>query len=141
MLNAARRGPASFARVIRIPSTASHSLNPSVYTKAASQNLEKRPINPFRNFSSATLIRQHAAARAQAIEQEVEEEVNSQRPPSDQQINQATQHGPVTRFAELLERGMVCEPVVETITKGMGLETMTQVQSMTISESLKGTDV
>lgn len=77
----------------------------------------------------------------EAIEGEIEQEVFSQTPPSDARINRAVQHGPVTKFQDLAGRGMVCQTVVETITKDMGLETMTQVQSLTINESLKGQDI
>lgn len=77
----------------------------------------------------------------EAIEGEIEQEVFSQTPPSDAQINQAVQHGPVTKFKDLAGRGMVCQTVVDTITKKMALETMTQVQSLTINESLKGQDM
>ncbi|KAG8528135.1 uncharacterized protein KY384_007051 [Bacidia gigantensis] len=49
-------------------------------------------------------------------------------------------NGPVTQFKELAERGMVCKTVVDTLTQDMGLESMTEVQSLTINETLKGTD-
>lgn len=75
------------------------------------------------------------------MEEEIVDEANSQRPPSDAQTHEATRYGPVTRFNELSERGMVCNTVVETITQGMGLDTMTEVQSLTINETLKGIDV
>ena len=80
-------------------------------------------------------------AEGEAVDGEIEQEVFSQTPPSDQQINRAVQHGPVTKFKDLVERGMVCRTVVDTITKVMGLETMTEVQSMTISQSLNGKDM
>ena len=47
----------------------------------------------------------------------------------------------VTKFQELAERKMVSETVIQTITQNMKLETMTQVQSLTINETLKGIDV
>lgn len=49
--------------------------------------------------------------------------------------------GLVTKFQELADRGMVCKTVIKTLTQDMKLETMTQVQSMTINETLKGIDV
>ena len=49
--------------------------------------------------------------------------------------------GYVTKFHELADRNMVCGTVVNTITQGMQLETMTLVQSMTINETLQGVDV
>ena len=82
-----------------------------------------------------------AVAEGEAVEGEIEHDVFSQTPPSDQRINPAGQHGHVTKFNDLVERGMVCRTVVDTITKAMGLETMTEVQSMTISQSLKGQDM
>ena len=82
-----------------------------------------------------------AAAEDVAIEGEIEQEVFSQTPPSDAQVNRAVKHGPVTEFKDLADHGMVCQTVVDTITKTMGLKTMTQVQSLTVSESLKGRDM
>ena len=87
------------------------------------------------------LFASSAVAEGEAVEGEIEQEAFSQTPPSDEQINKAVQHGPVTKFKDLVERGMVCKTVVDTITKTMGLETMTEVQSMTISQSLKGQDM
>lgn len=103
--------------------------------------MQIQPLATVRAFNATTLFNQQAAARAQVVEREVEEEIIPQRSPDDKQRQRAVQHGPVTRFAELLERGMVSESVVKTITEDMGLETMTQVQSMTINETLKGIDV
>lgn len=68
-------------------------------------------------------------------------EVDAEEPPSDPRIDKATQHGPVTKFEDLGTRNMVCKTLVDTITRDMGLETMTQVQSLTINETLKGIDV
>jgi len=98
-----------------------------------------------RSFGSTPQWRRSAAAAAayedEAIDGELEQEVHAQEPPSDAQIHRAVNYGPVTKFKELSERGMVCPTVVDTITRGMGLETMTQVQSLTINETLKGIDV
>ena len=92
-----------------------------------------------RSLSSAIRPQQRASTRA--IEEEIQEEVNAPEPPSESEIREATQHGPVTRFQGLSDRKMVCDTLVKTITRDMGLETMTQVQSMTINETLKGIDV
>lgn len=48
---------------------------------------------------------------------------------------------PITKFAELETRKIIHPNVVRTLTKDMGLETMTEVQAATINEALKGTDV
>ncbi|KAL8683619.1 MAG: hypothetical protein Q9186_000392 [Xanthomendoza sp. 1 TL-2023] len=84
-----------------------------------------------RHFSAFLALRQRAAT-AEVIEDEVADEVADA---------EAARHGPVTKFKELGERGMVCRTVVRTLVEDMKLETMTQVQSLTINETLKGGDV
>ena len=141
MLSTARRGPTSIARSIRLPSTAPRAFDPFYYHRAFSKSAQIQPLATVRAFNATTPFYQQAAARAQVVERELEDDFNSQQSTKDKQIREAVHHGPVTRFAELLERGMVCDSVVKTITEDMGLETMTQVQSMTINETLKGIDV
>lgn len=51
------------------------------------------------------------------------------------------QNEPVTRFEDLATRGLVHPNIVNTITKSMKLETMTDVQTRTINEALSGIDV
>ncbi|KAL4880994.1 P-loop containing nucleoside triphosphate hydrolase protein [Aspergillus karnatakaensis] len=46
-----------------------------------------------------------------------------------------------TRFQDLADRNMVDRRIIDTITRQMGLETMTDVQRMTITESVKGADM
>ncbi|KAF7195916.1 ATP-dependent RNA helicase, mitochondrial [Pseudocercospora fuligena] len=48
---------------------------------------------------------------------------------------------PLTKFADLGSSGVLHDNVVRTLTKEMGLETMTEVQTKTINEALKGQDV
>jgi len=160
MWNALRRGPASVAA----RSTCS-SLNSASYLR--SKQLRQLPKPLTRNsitYTSRPLItsplwdlntRQYQQEKArkrsstatavaledEAIEAETEQEAHTEQASSGSQINRAARHGPVTKFKELAERNMVCQTVVDTITRDMGLETMTQVQSLTINESLKGIDV
>lgn len=54
---------------------------------------------------------------------------------------QPTQDGPVTEFKELATRGLVHPNLINTITKQMKLQTMTDVQTRTINEALSGIDV
>jgi ATP-dependent RNA helicase MSS116 len=68
----------------------------------------------------------------------VEQQVRAEKPPSDAAVGRAL--NPITKFKELEERGLVHRNVVRTITDEMKLETMTEVQSRTINEALKGTD-
>nr|POE99403.1 atp-dependent rna helicase, mitochondrial [Quercus suber] len=49
--------------------------------------------------------------------------------------------GQITRFEDLDTKGIIHPNVVKTITKQMGLETMTEVQAATINSALKGTDI
>lgn len=52
----------------------------------------------------------------------------------------ASRSGRVTRFSELRNLG-VDEMIVEALTEGMGYETMTDVQSLTINPAMKGVDL
>lgn len=47
----------------------------------------------------------------------------------------------VTKFQELVDHGMVHRNVIDSITKGLGHHTMTEVQKMTINAALLGTDM
>lgn len=54
---------------------------------------------------------------------------------------EAADTGRATKFAQLAERSLVDKVIIRTLTQTMGLETMTEVQSLTINEALKGKDV
>lgn len=61
------------------------------------------------------------------------------------QSNRTGEFAPVasasaTRFSELLQLG-VHQNLVDALTRGMGYDNMTEVQSMTINAALKGTDL
>ncbi|KAL4799137.1 P-loop containing nucleoside triphosphate hydrolase protein [Aspergillus venezuelensis] len=47
----------------------------------------------------------------------------------------------LTKFQDLADKGIISKGLIRTITKGMRLETMTDVQRLTIPESLKGGDM
>ena len=144
MLNITRRGTASVAASLLSLSTYSRCSGPA-YTRALQRCLSWKPPSTGKSFRGTYQWKRtaatSAAAKAEATEGEMEQEVFSQTPPSDPQIKEAVKRGPVTKFKELAEHGMVCQTVVNTITQDMGLETMTQVQSLTISQSLKGKDM
>ena len=108
-----------------------------------------KPLRSFlsaqpRTISSFLHLRQPYAQqvrrRDEEIEDEIEDEVDSQQIPSGSNIDATAQYGPATKFAELAERNLVSEKIVRTLTEDMGLVTMTQVQSLTINETLKGVD-
>ncbi|KAF2262716.1 DEAD-domain-containing protein [Lojkania enalia] len=54
---------------------------------------------------------------------------------------QSAQDDPVTKFKDLAIRNLVHPNIVNTITKQMRLDEMTEVQSRTINEALSGVDV
>lgn len=71
----------------------------------------------------------------------MEQEVKAQSPPSDAAIDHAVGKDAITKFRELEERGLVHRSIIRTITDEMKLETMTEVQTATINEALRGTDM
>lgn len=137
MFVAVRRGPASIAKCLQLSPAFSTSSNlalswrnPYLITRLSS--------NPaIRAFNTASAWKQEAAVQIPKYSQNGDEENESTRKPPQNKAR----YGPVTRFAELGEREMVCKTIVDTVTKSMGLDTMTHVQSLTINETLKGIDV
>ena len=153
MWNITRRGSSSVARSLFSLSSCSRFSRPA-HTRDLQRCLSQivSSTNPRRFRSSREYVSRQrnraaatkAALEDEAIEGEIEQEDQedlSETPPSDVKVNRAIKYGPVTKFNDLAGRAMVCQTVVDTITKDMGLETMTQVQSLTIDESLKGQDM
>lgn len=138
MLAAARRGHASVAKCLRLPFTSSrlYNLAPSWENTYSVARLASIPVS--RAFNTTSSWRQEATGQSLAYQQNGvaagEESIGNS-------LRSAAQYGPVTKFAELSERNLVCSRVVDTITRDMKLETMTDVQSLTINETLKGIDV
>lgn len=135
-----RRGPASI-KIHILPTLTRASASSRVTTlRSKSISSTRSQALPLpRAFQTYSRWQRHAAAAA--VEEEIVQEGNASRPPPGPQINAQVKNGPVTKFKELSERGLVCQTVVDTLTARMQLETMTQVQSMTINETLKGIDV
>lgn len=142
-MNVVRRGSTSIAKsFIAAPLNYSKCINIDISRGASRAALCGFSIPISRKLHTSSLWRQRSALNARSQENEDEgieedsiQDVISQTP------SPARNYGPVTKFAELDERNMVCKTVVQTITKDLGLETMTHVQSLTINETLKGTDV
>ncbi|KAJ9667618.1 hypothetical protein H2201_002153 [Coniosporium apollinis] len=143
MLGALRRSTASLPRTLPTStlslSTSARVFQSSVARSPCRQSILRLPAAN-RAFHQTVQWQQHAvpAAERAVVEAEVEQEVGAERPSSDIEIAAL---GPVTKFHELETRGLVHPNVVRTITKEMRLETMTEVQSRTINEGLKGVDV
>ncbi|KAI9833775.1 MAG: hypothetical protein M1819_003508 [Sarea resinae] len=139
MFGAFRQASASVPRALR--STSTCSFRSSTIKSLASPFIARSPaLSASRQLHQSCAWRQ-AKLDNGAIKAEIEREVNAERPPTGQEIQEKTQQGPITRFAELQERGLVHENIVKCLTLDMKLTTMTQVQSMTINEALSGTDV
>lgn len=145
MLNIVRRGPASTVSSLLFRSISSRCIR-TTQTRDVQQCISQAayPI-PARSFGTSTRWRQVAAAATahedEAIQSEVEQGFSLKEPPSNAQTKRPANYGPVTKFKELAERGMVSGTVIDTLTRQMGLETMTHVQTLTINEILKGHDV
>ena len=120
MFNVYRRGPASISRVFsavaRIPSTGPSTLALSFQKTAPLASGARRiHVSPLRS--------QEAAAKR------------------DERLNRPAQALNVDQFDQLIEQDLVHPNVVRAITEGMGHHTMTQVQSLTINQALRGTDM
>ena len=143
MFNAIPRSSVSFARSVLV-SKASCQHADRVFPRALLRTNHLRTLTfPIRDFSYSPAQRQRAAqavAVDEFLDDLIEENVHAQRPQSASQAQSATHTGLITKFQELADRGMVSKVVIDTITRQMGLETMTEVQSMTINKMLKGAD-
>lgn len=125
MLAAVRRGPV-LAQALRV--CAPRSIQPLKATAllARWQQPSSSISNRFqvRSFHFSPTLRDVGAVAAEPVQEAAEE--------SDEVI---------TQFQELADRSLVSPNVIYSITKKMKLSTMTEVQSLTINETLRGFDV
>jgi ATP-dependent RNA helicase MSS116 len=130
MFNICRRGPASISKAFRAaaPTTRIPSTRPS--TLSLSGQTTVRPTIEARWLHVSSRLTNEAVAQR-----------SSQRFAEDGSIEQPAQFKEITKFQELIDQEMVHANVVEEITKGMGHQTMTEVQTMTINQGLQGTDM
>lgn len=140
MLGALRRCPVSLPWAL-----SSTALTPRVLRAAtfAQSRAAWRPAVSVPELAVAALhqtTRWQQNTAAYAVEAEVERRVDASRPP-DTEIDNVVADGPVTKFHELETRGLVHKNVIRTITQDMGFEAMTEVQSRTINQALKGSDM
>jgi ATP-dependent RNA helicase MSS116 len=120
MFSALRRGPALLARNISTTTLSSRVLRPSLPRSTGAVRTGAPRVPTIAAFHQSAIWRQIAAEAAE---------------------EQSTHDEPVTRFADLATRGLVHPNVVNTITRQMKLEDMTDVQTRTINEALSGVDV
>ena len=149
MLNAVRRGPASISRSFFILPLHIRPTCTSLSLLSSAPRPNRLSIALTRSLHASTQWRRNATATAREEEMEdadadeaYQEAQNSARLyETTSHSNGSTVQSTLTKFQELADRKLVCKTVVDTITKEMKLETMTEVQSMTIKETLKGVDV
>jgi ATP-dependent RNA helicase MSS116 len=79
--------------------------------------------------ANASIASFHSSSKWQQVAQEVQAE------------EAIAEEGPATTFPELASRGLVHRNIVDTITRQMKIETMTDVQQRTINEALSGVDM
>ncbi|KAH9864431.1 hypothetical protein J1614_010365 [Plenodomus biglobosus] len=125
-----------FGAVRRCPVTLSRNLS----TAAMSRRVLRTPLTQ----SASTVLRipLQTSRLAQASFAGFHHSAKWQEEAAEAQAEEGTaQHAPVTTFTELKTLGLVHPNLINTITKKMGLETMTDVQTRTINEALSGVDV
>jgi ATP-dependent RNA helicase MSS116 len=128
MLNACRRGPASILRVTRTVSASSAPILRSSPFSLAARDAARAVSNSRSLHKSAGSKYNYGASAAQF------------RPEDDIEVSK--HEGPViTEFEELADKGLVHRSIIRQIVETMGHKTMTPVQTLTINETLKGTDV
>lgn len=140
MLGALRRCPASLPWALSSTALTPRVLRAATFaqSRAAWRPAVSVPELAVAALHQTTQWQQNTAAYA--VEAEVERQVNASRPP-DTEIDHVVADGPVTKFHELETRGLVHKNVIRTITQDMGFEAMTEVQSRTINQALKGSDI
>lgn len=124
MFNVCRRASASVSRRIAASAISRSAVCKQSILPLGTGKLSQSIIICSNSFHSSPLHNQYDGAAASPI-QEGEGESSEL----------------ITRFQDLADKGMVHETVIDRIVNGMGYENMTMVQSMTINESLKGTDM
>jgi hypothetical protein len=135
MFAAYRRGVVSICNISR---TASPLFAPAIKSSALSlsaPNAARQAIvSRYLNTSAATGYRtaQAAQPRYRRYDHADEEYLEEGTVPANAAV--------YTKFQELADNGFVNPNVIREITHGMGHETMTPVQTMTINETLKGRD-
>jgi ATP-dependent RNA helicase MSS116 len=130
MLSALRRCSASIPRSLVVASSTTSS------ARAAASRTSVFTAKCFRPVALRTLhqsVKWQQYQNATAERQVDEEDDHTPTPPSGEEL--------ITKFADLETKGLIDRNVIQAITRNMGLETMTEVQSATINEALKGNDV
>ena len=143
MFTPLRRCPTSIRwRIVSTTAARSNALPLSSGSRSATLPTASsfRPSTIRTLFSSSTPTRR-AQESYPADAEEVEQNAAKQPASESAEPEELAASGLMTKFADLDGAGLVDSVVVRTLTKKMGLETMTEVQSRTLNEALKGKDV
>lgn len=134
MFNACRRGTASLCRVARVSTTNSGLVaRTSIFSSLTAASTKTAIPARFFHITPTALERSERNNYYNPAPIEVAE--------SDVIIARQNDVQVITQFQDLADQGHVHHHVITEITKGMGHTTMTDVQSQTINEILKGTDM
>lgn len=136
MFNVCKRGAASVSRIATsATSIALSTVRRQSFLPTSAGELQ-RSIVPSRLFSSSIV---HSYAYNQAAEQRSRRDDIA---PAAAVVEGLGEDGQlITKFQDLADRGLVDSNIIQNIVNGMGHLNMTAVQTMTINETLKGTDV
>lgn len=130
MLNVCRRGAASLCRVAQ---SSSRSALPFSRTSVFASKSIQIPQTAI----AARFL--HVQPPKQYFHHDQEDQVFD---PKDEIVARSNEDIEIiTKFQDLADRGHVHPAIIKEITDTMGHATMTDVQSLTIAETLKGTDV
>lgn len=114
---------------------------PSPFNARAFNLLSSSSSRQTRPLHRATSLRRQAVAVGDAISSAAENSTLASSAPLDQKIDQSASRHSITQFEELSARNLLDSKIVDNLTKDMDLHTMTDVQSLTINEALKGADI
>jgi ATP-dependent RNA helicase MSS116 len=126
-----------FGAFRRCPATLSRNLSSAVaVSRVLRVPLSRTPTTlrvPATRLANASVAGFHHSARWQQIAAQEQEQANASEEAHEPEL--------ITEFKELATRGLVHPNIINTITKQMRIETMTDVQTRTINEALSGVDV
>lgn len=129
MLNVCRRGAASLCRVAQSSSRSALPFSRTSVFASKSIQIPKTAI-------AARFL--HAQPSTRYFHNDQEQVYD----PKDDIIARSNEDVEIiTKFQDLADKGLVHPAIIKEITETMGHETMTDVQTLTIAETLKGTDV
>jgi hypothetical protein len=136
-----RRAPVSLGRVVTLLQSASRD---SSATRLASPFLRRDNIRScitFRHIHHTPRWLQQAQESLQNLQDTIDEDFGAHELPQQPETNNTAHHGLITKFKQLADQGLVNDGIIRTITEKLRFETMTEVQSLTIMDSLCGIDV